>query len=217
MDFSLKTFFFCWTNHTHHHKAGKPRLQASRQYRCLHLLCAHQPLAGIPQFHTRMTGAVWYRGQATRMKKGSHDLDLPTPKYFCQYFGQPMSIFSDFFVDAPPISQNKTVSKVNFSIIYLVRTVCELTSLIIQTHYTRSTILFTSAKVVLQLGPHNTFFKKKKHHVCCLRRCPHVLSWTVVVWSEFVCLVLCILPLPSLFHAATYHRQLQIQTRHIGW
>ena len=55
-----------------------------------------------------------------------------------------MSVFSDFlpdfFADAPPISQNKTVSKVNFSIIHLVRTVCELTSSIIQTHYTRTTL-----------------------------------------------------------------------------
>ena len=40
---------------------------------------------------------------------------------------------------APPINQYKTMSKVNFSIIYLVRTVCELTSSIIQKHYTQTT------------------------------------------------------------------------------
>ena len=48
-----------------------------------------------------------------------------------------MLVFSDFFpgvfADAPPITQNKTVSKVNFSIIHLVRTVCELTSSIRRT------------------------------------------------------------------------------------
>ena len=45
-----------------------------------------------------------------------------------------------FYADAPPTNQNKTESKVNFSIIHLVRTVCELTSSIIQTHYTRTTL-----------------------------------------------------------------------------
>ena len=42
--------------------------------------------------------------------------DLPTPKYFCQYSGQPICVLPDFFADAPPISQNKTVSKVDFTI-----------------------------------------------------------------------------------------------------
>ena len=44
-----------------------------------------------------------------------------------------------FLADTPPISQNETVSNVNFFfIIHLVRTVCELTSSIIQMHYTQS-------------------------------------------------------------------------------
>ena len=61
-----------------------------------------------------------------------------------------------FFADVPPISQEKKVSKGNFSIIYLSRTACELTFLIKQTHYKTGTlrhsdasILFTSANVVL--------------------------------------------------------------------
>ena len=65
------------------------------------------------------------------------------PKYFCQcqYSKQPVSIFSYFwpdflcfaFDDAPPVNQNKTeVSKDNFSIIHLVRTVYKLTFSIIQ-------------------------------------------------------------------------------------
>ena len=40
--------------------------------------------------------------------------------------------------------------------------------------------------------------------------------WTVVVWSEFVSLVSCILLLLRQFRAATYHQQLRIQTRQIG-
>ena len=50
--------------------------------------------------------------------------------------------------------------------------------------------------------------------VCCFCRCQHVLSWTFVVWSEFVSLVSWILPPLRRFRAATYHWQLQ--TRHIG-
>ena len=62
-----------------------------------------------------------------------------------------------FFADAPPFYQDKKkVSKDNFSIIYLLRTVCELTFSIKQMHYITGTlqhsdasILFTSANVVL--------------------------------------------------------------------
>ena len=43
--------------------------------------------------------------------------------------------FFFFFADVPPISQDKKVSKGNFSIIHLSRTVCELTFSIKQTHY----------------------------------------------------------------------------------
>ena len=53
-------------------------------------------------------------------------------------------------------SKQKKVSKDNFSIIHLIRTVCELTLSTMQTHYRTGTlwhsdafILFTSAKVVL--------------------------------------------------------------------
>ena len=74
-------------------------------------------------------------------------------------------------------------------------------------------ILFTSAKVVLNQRPHNTF-SKKMHRVCCFRWCQWVLSWTVVVWSKFVSLVSCILPPLCWFRAATFDWQLQ--TRHKG-
>ena len=47
-----------------------------------------------------------------------------------------------FFADAPPISQSKTVSKVNFSTIHHAETVCELTYLIIQMHYTWTTLFW---------------------------------------------------------------------------
>ena len=64
--------------------------------------------------------------------------------------------FCFFFADAPPINQDKKVSKDNFSIMYLLRTVCELTFSIKQMHYKTGTlwhsdasILLTSANVVL--------------------------------------------------------------------
>ena len=99
--------------------------------------------------------------------------DLPTPKHICQHSKLSVSVFSDlwsdylvcfvlscfalgFFADAPPINQDKKVSKENFSIIYLLRTVCELTFSIKQMHYKTGTlwhsdasILFPSANVVL--------------------------------------------------------------------
>ena len=135
-----------------------------------------------------------------------------------QYYEQPISILSDFwpyfFADAP-VNQNKTVSKVNFSIIHLVRTVCELTSSIIQTHYTRTTLFSLHLRKSFSIEDRKTLSPKAMHPVCCCRWCWRVLFWTVVVWSEFVSLVLCILPPLRWFHAATYHRQLPIHNRHI--
>ena len=103
--------------------------------------------------------------------------DLPTPKYFCLYSAQRMSVCSDFlldffffffFADTPPISRNEAVSKVNFSIIHLVRTVCELTfSIITDVLHLDDFILFTSAKVVLNRRPQNTF---SKNNVPCVLR-----------------------------------------------
>ena len=60
-----------------------------------------------------------------------------------------------------------------------------------------------------------TLYPKTMHCVCCFCWCRCVLFWTVV-WSEFVSLVSCILPPLCRFRAATYHRQLPIQTCHIG-
>ena len=131
-----------------------------------------------------------------------------------------MSVFSvflsDFFADAPLISQNKTVSKANFSIIHLVRTVCQLASSIIQTHYTQMTLFCLHLPKSFSVEDRRTFSPKVMHRVCCFCWCRSVLSWTVVVWSEFVSLVSCILPPLHRFRAATNHRQLWIQPRHIG-
>ena len=130
----------------------------------------------------------------------------------CPYFQNFHRIF--FLADAPTISQNKAVSKVNFSIIYLVRTVCELTFSIIQMHYTRTALFCLHLRKSFSIEDYKTLSPKTMHHVCCFRWCRHVLSWMVVVWLEFVSLALWILPPLRRFRAATYHRQLQ--TCHIG-
>ena len=138
--------------------------------------------------------------------------DLPTPKYFCPYSEQPMSIFSDFwpayFADAPPNSQNKAVSKVKFSNIHLVRTGCQLTFSIIQTYYNQTTLFCLHLQKSFSIEDHITLSPKAMHCVCCFCWCPRVLSWTVAFWSEFVSLVSSILPPLRRFCAATYHRQL---------
>ena len=105
----------------------------------------------------------------------------------------------------------------NTSVIYLVRTVCELTPSIIQMHYTRMTLFCLYLQKSFSIEDRWTLSPKTMHRVCCFCWRWRVLSWMVVVWSEFVSLVLCILPPLHWFCAATYHRQLQIQTRHIRW
>ena len=72
-----------------------------------------------------------------------------------------------FFADAPPINQNKTVSKVTFFIIHLVRTVCELTSSIIQTHYTRRTLFCLQLLKSFSSKDRRTCSPKAIHRVCC--------------------------------------------------
>ena len=88
---------------------------------------------------------------------------VSTPNSLCLNF----QIFDQlFFADAPPV-KTKQYQEVNFSIIYLLRTVCELTSSIIQTHYTQKTlILFTSVKVILDRRLQNTF--SKNNTLCVL-------------------------------------------------
>ena len=72
--------------------------------------------------------------------------DLPTPKYFCQYTKQPKSVFSDFLPDFLRMHhqsvKTKQCQRSIFSIIYLVvvRRMCQLTSSIIQAHYTQMTL-----------------------------------------------------------------------------
>ena len=55
--------------------------------------------------------------------------------------------FCFFFADAPLINQDKKVSKDNFSIIYLLRTVCELTFSIKQMHYKTGTLCHSDASI----------------------------------------------------------------------
>ena len=130
-----------------------------------------------------------------------------------------MSVFSDFwpdlFVDAPPISQNKTVSKVNFSSIHLVRTGCQLTFSIIQKNYTQTTLFCLHLRKSFLIEDRRALSPKTMHHVCWFCWCRRVLSWTFCYLVGVYFLgVSWILPPLCWFHAATNH--LQLQTRHIG-
>ena len=60
------------------------------------------------------------------------------------------------FADAPPINQNKTVSKVKFPVSHFVRTACELTSSIIQTHYTPTTLFCLHLRKSFLIEDHRT-------------------------------------------------------------
>ena len=90
------------------------------------------------------------------------------------------TFLTGFFVDAPPISQNEAVSKVNFPIIHLVRTVCELTVSkvnfsiihlvktvceptfsIIQTYYTRTTLFGLHLRKSFSIEDHKTLSQKQ--------------------------------------------------------
>ena len=75
----------------------------------------------------------------------------------------------------------------------------------IQTHHTRTTFFCLHLRKSFSIEDHRTLSPKTMHHVCCFRWCRHILSWTVVVWLEFVSLVSCILYPLHWFHAATYH------------
>ena len=93
---------------------------------------------------------------------------------------------------------------------------CELTSSIKQIHYTRTTWFCLHLRKSFSIKDRRTLSPKTMHLVCCFHLCGCVLSWPVVVRSdsEFVSLVLCILP--PRFRSASYHRQLRIQTHHTG-
>ena len=108
--------------------------------------------------------------------------DQPSPKYFCQYSTQPVSLLPDFWLDFlggrggrrggglhHQSIKTKTVSKDDFSFIQLVRTVSEPTFSMIQMHYKTTPLLhsdslffffLTSAKVVLDQRP---YFEKNVH------------------------------------------------------
>ena len=82
-----------------------------------------------------------------------------------------------------------------------------------QTHYTQTTLFCLHLRKSFLIEDCRILSPKIMHRVCCFRWCRRVLSCTFVVWSEFFCLVLCILPPLCWLCAATYHQQLQ--TRHI--
>ena len=83
---------------------------------------------------------------------------------------------SGFSADALLINQNKTVSKVNISIIHLVRTVCELTSSIIQTYNTRTTSFCSHLRKSFLIEDCRTLSPKAMHHVCYFHSCQRVLN-----------------------------------------
>ena len=91
------------------------------------------------------------------------DSDLPTPKYFCPYSEQTMSVFSDFwpyFFCGGTTNQSKQNSvKGQFFYHSASKKQSELIFNLIQTHYTQMTILSTSLKVILDRRPQNTFSK----------------------------------------------------------
>ena len=90
------------------------------------------------------------------------------------------------------------------------------TSSIVQKHYTQTTLFYLHLRKSFSIEDRRTLSPKAMHHVCCFCWYRRILSWAVVVWSEFVFLVTCILPPLRHFLAATYHRRRWIQTRHIG-
>ena len=106
--------------------------------------------------------------------------DLPTPKYICQYSKLPVSVFSDlwphylvfvlfwFFCRCTTYQSQQKCQRTMFSIIYLLRTVWELTFSIKQMHYKTGTlwhsdasILFTSAKVPSASASTKVFLDKR--------------------------------------------------------
>ena len=121
-----------------------------------------------------------------------------------------MSVFPDFWPDflcGCTTNQSKRSSvKGQFSIIHLVRTVCEPTFSIIQMYYTRTTLFCLHLRKSFLIEDHRTLYPKTMYHVCFCW-CRRILSWMVVVWSEFVSLISCIFPPLYRFRAATYHRQ----------
>ena len=113
--------------------------------------------------------------------------------------------------NAPPISQNEAVSNVNFSSIHLA--VWTHSFNYTDTLHLDDFILFTSAKVVLDRRPQNTFSKNNAPCVLLslMPTCPFLNICSQVGFVSFVSRILPPLPL---FCAATNHRQLQ--TCHIG-
>ena len=92
-----------------------------------------------------------------------------------------------FFADAPPISQKLNSVKAQFFYHSASKKQCVNSHL--QFHTDRCTtlrrlILFTYLRKLFSIEEHRTLSPKTMHHVCCLRWCRHVLSWTSFVCSE---------------------------------
>ena len=91
------------------------------------------------------------------------------------------------------LKPKKTASKVNFSIIHLVRIVCELTSSIIQTHYTRTTLFCLHLLSCSRSKTTEHLLQKQ-----CTERAAFADAGAFflerLLSGQFVSLVLCILP-----------------------
>ena len=143
--------------------------------------------------------------------------DLPTPKYFCPYSEQTMSVFPDFWQDFLRIHQQSVkikVSKVNFSINKLVtNSVWTHIFNLIQRHYTWTTLFCLCLRKSFSIEDRRTLCPNNNAPCVLLSLMPTCPSLKGCCLSEFVSLVSCILPPLHRFCAATYHKQLQIQTR----
>ena len=92
------------------------------------------------------------------------NISVCTPNSLCPYF----RIFDRIIVLMhPPISQNEAVSMVNFSIIRLVRAVCELAFSVIQAHYARTTLLCLHLRKSFSIEDRRTLSPKTMHRVSC--------------------------------------------------
>ena len=153
--------------------SSKPALQEVNKRPC----CAQQRANNFTCCHIRWKmhkeSAILTPGPASALiLKCNASTDLPTLKYFCQYSEQPLSVFSDFLPDFLQMHHQSTKAKVsndNFSIIHLVRTVCELTSLIniIQMHYTRMILFCLHLRKSFSIENRRSLSPKAMHRVCC--------------------------------------------------
>ena len=94
-----------------------------------------------------------------------HNTSVSTPNSLCPYF----LIFYQIFLCMHHQSIKTKMSTVNCSIIHLVRTVCEHTFSIIQTHYNRTTLFCLHLQKSFFIEERRTLSPKAMHAVCCFR------------------------------------------------